>query len=265
MNHQLKIKKKFKIFVGGLPPDTSRDELFGYFKQFGPIYNCEPKKWNSANQKCRGFGLITCENEETYEKIMSRVHTFKNRNIECKKAFSNKKAAQKYEAELIKRKLFVKSLPPQADSFNLTEAFRVFGEIDIAYVVSDKNTSKSKCFGYVCFKDQRVCTEILKKRSITLFGRKIKCLPYNKKGTASKETTAEKLNSIVEQNFEKCFLKPPKRLFHLTPYSGKFGAYFKTNFFNDNNLSHISEMEERCGIKYNYAFNYARGRRISLR
>lgn len=82
------LKTGYEIFIGGLPSDTTKDDLFEYFSQFGDILKCCPQFWSKKigkKKKCKGFGTIICRDKSTYFKILGKkLHRFKDRKIECK-------------------------------------------------------------------------------------------------------------------------------------------------------------------------------------
>jgi len=47
-----------RIFVGGLPQDTTEDELFRHFARFGEVVECEVMR-DRINGRSRGFGFVT--------------------------------------------------------------------------------------------------------------------------------------------------------------------------------------------------------------
>ena len=52
------------------------------------------------------------------------------------------------------KKLFVGSLAWETDSSSLQAAFERFGEIEEATVISDRETGRSRGFGFVTFKEE---------------------------------------------------------------------------------------------------------------
>ena len=46
-------------------------------------------------------------------------------------------------------KLFVAGLPGEIDDVDLKEMFELYGEVKYAQVIIDRQTGKSKCFGFV--------------------------------------------------------------------------------------------------------------------
>lgn len=213
----------YQVFVGGLPSNTTENDLLQYFKQFGAINSCKPQMWKSSKKKCRGFALLNCNNRLTYQKIIRSKHTFKNRLIECKKAFSSKKELREYEEDLIGRKVFVGGLPLNLRSEQLQKFFQKFAEVEIAYVVTKHKCKKSKGFGYVCFRTVEECHRILKIKKFDLNGKKITCSPYEHKckNKNLKTLKLQKLNAhnkieapkdSNEEKIKKAAKKSPKHV-----------------------------------------------------
>ena len=52
------------------------------------------------------------------------------------------------------KKLYIGNLGPKANKENLEALFSMFGEVERAYIVTDKKTGESKGFGFVVMKDE---------------------------------------------------------------------------------------------------------------
>lgn len=75
-----------KIFVGGIAPGTTEEDLKKFFLQYGSVVKAEIKIDKESN-KPRGFGFLTMEDEQCVDKICTvQYHTVKGKNVECKKA-----------------------------------------------------------------------------------------------------------------------------------------------------------------------------------
>ncbi|XP_050208423.1 uncharacterized protein LOC126657721 [Mercurialis annua] len=75
-----------KIFVGGLPNNTSNEELEIFFKAFGTIIDAI-SMYNRETGKSRGFGFITFDSKDSLDIVLqNRYHQFKGCQIEVKKA-----------------------------------------------------------------------------------------------------------------------------------------------------------------------------------
>lgn len=75
-----------KIFVGGIAPGTTDDDIRQYFMQFGLVTEVDLKIDKNTN-KCRGFGFVGFESEEVVDKVCSEhFHTINGKKVETKKA-----------------------------------------------------------------------------------------------------------------------------------------------------------------------------------
>ena len=57
-NNNNKKTKSVKIFVGGVPPDTNKEELKSYFSRFGRISKID-LPLNNKNNTLKGFAFVT--------------------------------------------------------------------------------------------------------------------------------------------------------------------------------------------------------------
>jgi heterogeneous nuclear ribonucleoprotein A1/A3 len=74
-----------KIFVGGIPPQTTSDDLRSHFGHFGTVVNAVIMM-DRATNRSRGFGFVTFESEDTVDTILARTHQFSSKTVEVKKA-----------------------------------------------------------------------------------------------------------------------------------------------------------------------------------
>ncbi|VCX10660.1 unnamed protein product, partial [Gulo gulo] len=75
-----------KVFVGGLSPDTSEEQIKEYFGTFGVIENIELPMDTKTNER-RGFCFITYTDEEPVKKLLeSRYHQIGSGKCEIKVA-----------------------------------------------------------------------------------------------------------------------------------------------------------------------------------
>lgn len=79
--------KTKKIFVGGIPPSLTEDQLKEHFSSYGEVVEHQIMLDHSSGRS-RGFGFVTFENEEAVEKIISegKMHDLGGKQVEIKKA-----------------------------------------------------------------------------------------------------------------------------------------------------------------------------------
>jgi RNA recognition motif-containing protein len=75
-----------KVFVGGLDPEITDEELQQYFSQYGTIAQIEAPI-DKIKQKRRPFCFILFENEQSAEEVLKQPrHTLAGKSIDCKHA-----------------------------------------------------------------------------------------------------------------------------------------------------------------------------------
>lgn len=87
MEKQKEEPRTCKIFVGGLPSDTTEREFRDYFKDYGDISDLVVMK-DRSTKKGRGFGFVTFYNETAADRVMvdKKHHKLKGKWIDCKRA-----------------------------------------------------------------------------------------------------------------------------------------------------------------------------------
>lgn len=80
-------QKTKKIFVGGIPPSITDDELKEYFSSYGNIVEHQIMLDRSSGRS-RGFGFVTFEREDVVEAIINedKPHELGGKEVEIKKA-----------------------------------------------------------------------------------------------------------------------------------------------------------------------------------
>eukprot|EP00262_Sarcandra_glabra_P012650 TRINITY_DN3301_c0_g1_i1.p1 TRINITY_DN3301_c0_g1~~TRINITY_DN3301_c0_g1_i1.p1 ORF type:complete len:367 (+),score=114.35 TRINITY_DN3301_c0_g1_i1:104-1204(+) len=79
--------KTKKLFVGGIPPTLTEDELKEYFSSYGTVVENQIMLDHSTGRS-RGFGFVTFESDGTVEELISegKTHEIGGKQVEIKKA-----------------------------------------------------------------------------------------------------------------------------------------------------------------------------------
>lgn len=93
-----------KVFVGGLPPDITSQEIKEYFEAYGKV--TEVLLMHDKNTKrLRGFSFVTFESETAGKTVCDAgFHKLKGKNVECKRA-------QPKEVMMLQGKMNLASFP----------------------------------------------------------------------------------------------------------------------------------------------------------
>merc|ERR1719335_833766 len=126
-----------KLFIGGLPRQTSTQQLRDHFSKHGRVVDCVVMRWSDG--RSRGFGYITYDNAESANACLKAPQTLDGRVVDVKRAVPGT------------NKLFVGGLPQGVTAAELRTYFGTFGPVSDAVVMMDSTTGRSRGFGFVCY------------------------------------------------------------------------------------------------------------------
>ncbi|XP_074268804.1 28 kDa ribonucleoprotein, chloroplastic-like [Silene latifolia] len=140
-----------KLFVGNLPYDVDSEKLANIFDAAGVVEIAEVI-YNRETDRSRGFGFVTMSTVEEAEKAVEMFNSYElNRRL----LTVNKAAAKGTRPERPPRvfepsfRIYVGNLPWDVDDGGLEQLFSEHGKVLSARVVSDRETGRSRGFGFV--------------------------------------------------------------------------------------------------------------------
>ncbi|OSD01939.1 RNA-binding domain-containing protein [Trametes coccinea BRFM310] len=133
-----------KMFIGGLNWDTTDESLRKYFSQFGKVEACTIMRDAAGRSRC--FAFLTFEDPASVNAVMVREHFLDGKIIDPKRAIPR----QEHQRAT---KLFIGGLPGSVTSESMREYFSQFGKVVDATVMLDRETGRSKGFGFVSFEN----------------------------------------------------------------------------------------------------------------
>lgn len=133
-----------KLFVGGLSWNTTEDDLFQYFTQFGSISNVSIKYTNDG--KSRGFGFITFASNGSINAVLDHgPHSVNNKVIDPRKAKNRSQARSEC------KKIFLGGLDVNVPEKEIRAIFGKYGKIDNVELPYDNLNQCRRRFGFVLF------------------------------------------------------------------------------------------------------------------
>ncbi|KAJ7911104.1 hypothetical protein B0H13DRAFT_586962 [Mycena leptocephala] len=135
------------MFIGGLNWDTTDDSLRTYFTQFGKVDACTIMRDAAGRSRC--FAFLTFEDPASVNAVMVREHFLDGKIIDPKRAIPR----QEHQRAT---KLFIGGLAGSVTSESMREFFSQFGKVIDSTVMLDRETGRSKGFGFVSFEDTNV-------------------------------------------------------------------------------------------------------------
>ncbi|THU97886.1 hypothetical protein K435DRAFT_777784 [Dendrothele bispora CBS 962.96] len=133
-----------KLFIGGLNWDTTDEGLRDYFSQFGKVDACTIMRDPSGTS--RGFAFLTFEDPNAVNTVVAREHILDGKAIDPKRAIPR-------EEHLRNTRYFVGGLAATTTSDSMKEFFSAYGKVVDATVMLDRESGRSKGFGFVTFED----------------------------------------------------------------------------------------------------------------
>ncbi|KAF0915466.1 hypothetical protein E2562_036329, partial [Oryza meyeriana var. granulata] len=145
-----------KVYVGNLPYDIDSERLAQLFEQAGVVEVAEVI-YNRETDRSRGFGFITMSTVEEAEKAVEMFHRY---DVNGRLLTVNKAAPRGARVERPPRqfgpsfRIYVGNLPWQVDDSRLVQLFSEHGKVVDARVVYDRETGRSRGFGFVTMATQ---------------------------------------------------------------------------------------------------------------
>jgi RNA recognition motif-containing protein len=117
-------------------------------------------------KRSRGFGFVTYSKSSMVDEVMkNRPHKLDGRELETKRATPREEAG-KPGAELTTKKLFVGAIKEGLTEDHLKEYFTPYGMITDCIIMREKESGKSRGFGFVSFDDYDPVDKIVCKKII---------------------------------------------------------------------------------------------------
>ncbi|XVF11645.1 hypothetical protein REPUB_Repub08aG0045200 [Reevesia pubescens] len=140
-----------KLFVGNLPYDVDSQSLAMLFEKAGTVEIAEII-YNRETEQSRGFGFVTMSTIEEAEKA---VELFNSYDLNGRLLTVNNASPRGSRFERPPRvyepafRIYVGNLPWDVDNGRLEQVFSEHGKVVDARVVYDRETSRSRGFGFV--------------------------------------------------------------------------------------------------------------------
>lgn len=140
-----------KLFVGNLPYDMDSEKLAHLFEGAGIVEVAEVI-YNRETEQSRGFGFVTMSTIQEAEKAVDKYHQYdyNGRLLTVNKAAPRgsppERSPRDFEPSL---RVYVGNLPWTVDDSRLEQLFSEHGKVVNARVVYDRETGRSRGFGFV--------------------------------------------------------------------------------------------------------------------
>lgn len=152
-----------KMFIGGLNWDTTEQGLVEYFSKFGEVVDHTIMR-DSATGKSRGFGFLTFKDTKSVDAVIQGDHVLDGKLIDPKRAIARE------EQDKV-GKIFVGGIDPMVNEKEFHDFFSQFGSIIDAQLMTDKDTGRSRGFGFITFDSPEAVDRVTVNKFLTLKGK----------------------------------------------------------------------------------------------
>eukprot|EP00752_Nemacystus_decipiens_P016539 g14782.t1 len=152
-----------KLFIGGISWQTTEEGLRHHFGKYGALADIALMKDKYTGHP-RGFGFIKFEDLTVLDEILSQEHKIDGKVVDVKRAVPKSEApgpSSRSSRPAETNKIFVGGLAPTVMMAEFRKYFETFGSVVDAVVMFDRQTQRSRGFGFVTFQEDSVVHEIM--------------------------------------------------------------------------------------------------------
>ena len=190
-----------KLFVGGIPLETSEEELRTHFEEYGQIIDLIIIK-DKNTKKSRGFGFVTFKDKQPMKEVLKVRQEVRGKALDIKVAEPKKASKLEESADLSQvKKVFIGGIPKEVTPEIFREHFEQYGPVSDIVLIEDKKTSEPRGFGFVTYSDSASVKKVLKDYSNhCLLGKWVECkLALPKYALSSTNDTEHEVRHFYEQ------------------------------------------------------------------
>ncbi|KAL1554603.1 UBP1-associated protein 2C-like [Salvia divinorum] len=161
-----------KLFVRGLAWNTTSETLCAAFLEHGEIEE-GAVIYDKVTGKSRGYGFVTFKDMESAQTALKAPSKMIDGRMAVCNLASEGLSSNSITPDQAQRKLYVGGLSPETTSEMLLAFFSRHGEIEEGSVAYEKDTNKSRGFGFVTYKTVEAAKRAIDDPQKLLGGRNI--------------------------------------------------------------------------------------------
>jgi hypothetical protein len=179
-----------RVFVGGIPVDTSQQDLIDSFSFYGRLAAARVLR-DGQTGRGRGFGFVIFANEADAKRCCEQEsRPLRDRMVTVRIAdpeFGGQPQVKNYNAAAPASngaRVFIGGMPNCSDT-EIAEHFRQFGTVLATKVVTDRDTGKPRGFGFCLFSSEAEADRACAQKYQVFLGKKVEVRPADPKPGAA--------------------------------------------------------------------------------
>jgi len=143
---------------------------------------------DKATGKSRCFGFVTYKDSDLLDEVLSKKHSIDGKEIDCKRAIPRDQHPDsgKESGPQKTKKLFVGGLTQTTSEEEFRKYFEQFGTIEDSVIMVDKDTGKSRGFGFITFASEDSVDRVIERYNENkIDGKWVECKRAQAKDTMS--------------------------------------------------------------------------------
>lgn len=166
--------KTIKLFVGGLPPTVTKQELAFLFREFEDYIKIDLRSRDNSHLN-QGFAFLLLQDPFIARRIVDQEFQIRQRKIQVQ---YSKKMSKKQN--IIPKRLFCKGIPPDLSDADLCGFFNGFVHCRAAYSIKDSLGNK-KGFGFIELFDEQSAKRLLDIKKFKVHNAHLEVEKFNRK------------------------------------------------------------------------------------
>ncbi|AET37807.1 Hrp1p Ecym_2050 [Eremothecium cymbalariae DBVPG len=154
-----------KMFIGGLNWETTEDNLREYFSKYGTVTEVKIMR-DGTTGRSRGFGFLSFADASSVDEVVKTQHILDGKVIDPKRAIPR-------EEQDKTGKIFVGGIGPDVRPKEFEEFFSEWGSIIDAQLMLDKDTGRSRGFGFITYDSPDAVDRVCQNKFIEFKGKRI--------------------------------------------------------------------------------------------
>ena len=141
-------KRATKLFIGGLPPTCTEQDLWNYLKNVNSLKKVEIKVGHDGVGK--GFAFINLEDPEEASSLICQEHRMFGKLFSIKSLtnWKDRELAKQTENE---RKFYIGGLSRRLTEMDVEQYFRQYGKVEDIIINRRQSDGRSNGFGFITF------------------------------------------------------------------------------------------------------------------